>query len=256
MSWITPIGFLGLISIAILILIYILKPNYQKKVISTTFVWKLSLKYKKKRFPINRFRNLLIFICQVLALTAGALILAQPVLKAEDMNANTEKIFIIESSANMLAETSSKTRFERAVDEVISEVKTIVETEQGVVSVILADSTPTYLAQRADANTVEELYKELDALVSEDGLQCSYGSADVEGALSLAETVLRENSECEIVLYTATEYLEHKGITIENMAVDGEWNAAILDCKAKIEDNYYVFEAQVACYGAQNYVYG
>ena len=49
MSWLTPLGFLGLIGLLILLLIYILKPNYQNKFISSTFVWKLSLKYKKKR---------------------------------------------------------------------------------------------------------------------------------------------------------------------------------------------------------------
>ena len=58
----TPWGLLGLLGIAILILIYILKPNYQQKIISSTHIWKLSLKYRKKRIPINRFRNILIFI--------------------------------------------------------------------------------------------------------------------------------------------------------------------------------------------------
>ena len=44
MSWLTPLGFLGLIGLIALILIYIIKPNYQQKLISTTYIWKLSLK--------------------------------------------------------------------------------------------------------------------------------------------------------------------------------------------------------------------
>ena len=70
MSWLTPLGFLGFIGIAILILIYILKPNYQQKFISSTFVWELSLKYRRKKIPINKFKNILLFICQVLVITA------------------------------------------------------------------------------------------------------------------------------------------------------------------------------------------
>ena len=57
MSWLTPIGFLGLIGLLILIIIYIIKPNYQNKVISSTFVWRLSLKYKKKKIPISKLRS-------------------------------------------------------------------------------------------------------------------------------------------------------------------------------------------------------
>ena len=80
MSWLTPLGFLGLISILALIIIYIIKPNYENKFISSTFVWKLSLKYKKNKLPINKLRNVILFICQVLALTAASLIIAQPFL--------------------------------------------------------------------------------------------------------------------------------------------------------------------------------
>ena len=69
MTWLAPIGFLGLSGIIALIIIYIIKPNYQKKMVSSTFVWKLSLKYKKKRLPISRLNNVLIFLCQLLILT-------------------------------------------------------------------------------------------------------------------------------------------------------------------------------------------
>ena len=64
MTWLLPIGFLGLIGVALLIVIYIIKPNYQNKYVSTTFVWKLSLKYKKNRLPISRLNNIVTFICQ------------------------------------------------------------------------------------------------------------------------------------------------------------------------------------------------
>ena len=85
MSWLTPLGFLGLLGIVILIIIYILKPNYQQKFISSTFIWKLSLKYKKKRLPISKLRNLLLIICQILIITACACIFAKPILKNNEV---------------------------------------------------------------------------------------------------------------------------------------------------------------------------
>ena len=64
MSLLTPLGLLGLIGLIVLLIIYIIKPNYQNKVISSTFVWNLSLKYRKKKIPINKLRNILLIICR------------------------------------------------------------------------------------------------------------------------------------------------------------------------------------------------
>ena len=66
MSLLTPLGLLGLLGVIVLIIIYIIKPNYQSKFISSTFIWKLSLKYKKKKVPLSKLRNILLFICQLL----------------------------------------------------------------------------------------------------------------------------------------------------------------------------------------------
>ena len=38
MELLLPLGLLGLLGIVILIIIYILKPNYQQKVVSSTYV--------------------------------------------------------------------------------------------------------------------------------------------------------------------------------------------------------------------------
>lgn len=124
MNLLTPLGLLGLISIAVLILIYIIRPNYQQKVISSTYVWQLSLKYKKKRLPINRLRNIILIICQVLILASCAFILAQPIINEAVELERAEKVAILDASASMRVKegmalsgdsTVEDTRFERAV---------------------------------------------------------------------------------------------------------------------------------------------
>ena len=42
MKWLVPLGFLGLIGLIALLIIYLIKPNFQKKAVSSTYVWKLS----------------------------------------------------------------------------------------------------------------------------------------------------------------------------------------------------------------------
>lgn len=94
MNLLFPLGLLGLLGIAVLILIYILKPNYQQKIISSTYVWKLSLRYKRKRVPINRLRSILLLICQILIITSCAFILARPIIEAVQRNRSEEKIAV------------------------------------------------------------------------------------------------------------------------------------------------------------------
>ena len=78
MKLLIPWGLLGLIGIAILIIIYIIKPNYQQKFVSSTYVWRLSRKYKKKKLPTSRLIDILIIICQILIVAICSMILAKP----------------------------------------------------------------------------------------------------------------------------------------------------------------------------------
>ena len=248
MSWLAPLGLLGLISIIMLIIIYIIKPNYQNKMISSTFVWKMSLKYKKRRIPINKLNNILVFICQLLILTICALLLARPVIAEEKRGDESERIIVVDASANMLASTAEGTRFERAVAEARLLAEDTLE-NGGNVSIILADATPEFIVQRLGTENAEEVYDALDALVA-DGTRCTYGSSDVEGAIELAEEVLRYNYEAQIYFYTATEYVEDNGIFVVNVADETEWNAAVLGCTAELNNsNHYEINIDLGCYG-------
>lgn len=249
MSLLLPLGLLGLISIGVLILIYIIKPNYQQKFVSSTYIWKLSLKYKKKSLPINRIRNILILLCQILILVSCAMLLARPVLGGDKNHDSSENIVIIDASASMrVVNGSDETRFERALSRV-REFAEDTARKNGVLTVIVAGRDAEVLAQRVNTDNMSVLYDALDELlqIGKDG--CSYGAADIDGAFTFAGEVLNENPAANVILYTATEYLEHKDVKIVNVSEDGEWNAAILDCKASYVDNFFDITVDVGCYG-------
>lgn len=248
MSVLAPLGFLGLLGIAVLILIYLLKPNFQQKIVSSTYVWKLSLKYRKKKLPINRFRNILIFICQLLIITSCAFILAQPAVLAELPPEQVEKIAIIDASANMQAKSNNETRFERAVSQV-ERLADEVYNQNGLLTVILADTDASFLVQRAGAEMRGDVLDRLGELVLPTDSKCSYGSADVDGAMALAEEILQENAKAEVLFYTGTSYIFTGDVTVRDVSQGGEWNAAILDCRTVYEENSYTVEVDVACYG-------
>ena len=117
MNWLTPLGFLGALGIVALIIIYIIKPNFQNKRISSTFVWRMSLKYRKKSIPISKIQNLLIFLCQVLILATLTTMLAGPIIERAVGKDDDEVVIIVDASAGMRMREAGKTRFDRALTE-------------------------------------------------------------------------------------------------------------------------------------------
>lgn len=255
MSWLTPLGFLGLISIIALIIIYIIKPNYQNKQISSTFIWKLSLKYRKNKLPINKLRNIIIFLCQVLILTSASSILAQPFFKDEAPKAQ-EKVLIIDASASMMAKTGSTTRFEKAVLEAKDAVRTQLELEDGKVSVILATEKAYFLAQNESPEGRDRVLAALDQLITSKNVSevCTWGDSDVKGAIKLAEEITSVSESVEVVLFTDVKYIDAGRVTVVPVNDVNDLNVAILDVRAINDENYYRFEIDIASYGANDTV--
>ncbi len=249
MTLLAPLGLLGLIGIGVLILIYIIKPNYQQKYISSTYIWKLSLKYRKKKIPVSKLRNILLIVCQILILTACAAILAKPAQILRNQVEVREVIAILDSSASMRTSLDGETRFERAVDGVL-ELSEEVWAKEGIVSVIYAENKANFLAERTTAEYKPTLETELNGLLEGEDIACSYGSADVDGAMTLCEEVLFENPNAEIFLYTDKDYdYVPEGVSVKNVSEEAEWNAAILDAYTEYSDGYYTFYVELACYG-------
>lgn len=255
MSWLTPLGFLGLISILVLIIIYIIKPNYENKFISSTYVWKLSLKYKKNKIPINKLRNIILFLCQVLVLTMATLIIAQPFLDDGDKAAN-EKVIIIDASASMMAQTGGITRFEKAIYDVKDEIQEQLNIDDGKVTVILAAKTASYLIRSEGIESKTTINEELDNLLLKDIDEvCTWGKSDIQGAIALAEQITSISESVEVSLYTDTNYVDHGRIKINLVNDVSDVNIAILDVRAVKDDGQYRFEIDIVSYGRSDTVH-
>ena len=251
MKLLTPLGLLGLISIIILIIIYIIRPNFQQKMVSTTFMWKLSLKYRKKKIPTSKLRNILLILCQILILTACAFILAKPVTVTETLTDDKEFVVVLDSSASMRAVAQGETRFARAVNKII-DLSDDVYKKGGTMSVIIADSQPYFLAQRVGVDNRAFLEEKLQTILADEQF-CSYATSDMKGAISLCEKVIDENAKAQVYVYTDTEYdYVPEQIKVESVRCEEEgveWNLAILDAYTEMSDNYYRLIVDIACYG-------
>lgn len=249
MQLLIPLGLLGLLSIIMLIIIYIIKPNYLVRHVSSTYVWKLSLKYRRKKLPTSTIRNILLFLCQLLILTAIALILSKPALVYDTNRDESEVIAIIDSSASMYTKNNDgETRFSRALDRVVEQTDKLIS-GGGTASVILSDETPDFLGRQITLRNRSELTEALDSLRADENA-CSYGTANVEATMKLCEDILATNPAAKIYYYTDTAYsYVPSNVNIVSVADTDEWNAAVLGAETEFVDGSYVVTAQVACYG-------
>ena len=248
MSLLAPLGLLGLMGIIALIIIYIIKPNYQSKFITSTFVWRLSLKYKKKKIPLSTLRNILLFICQVAILTGAAFILARPIVGSDEPQEAADIILVIDASASMQTETRQETRLTRAANAALADARVAFENGKKV-SVILASETSRFLVQEATADNAELVYNALSDIVRFPEEYYTFGSADIKGAMAIAEQITAVKEDTAVTLYTDTTYLDTGKVNVYNVADTSEWNAAILDVRATVVENLYRVEIDVACYG-------
>lgn len=240
MRLLTPLGLIGLLGLVIWLVIYLLKPNYQNKYISSTYIWKLSLKYRKKNIPISKLRHILLLACQVLIISAAVFILANPVMVRPVEQKGPDKIIVLDGSASMRSEYDGITRYQRALDE-IRQLADDVIADNGTVTLITADTeSKLLLSDCKDSGTIGATL---------DGLACSYGIADVDGAMTIAFDALQDKQDAEVLFFTDTTYGNTGRVTVRNMSVDKEWNAAILDVRTEYAEGFYTFEVDVACYG-------
>ena len=205
-KFLIPLGLLGLLGIVALILIYIIKPNFQQKLISSTFIWRLSLKFKKKKIPLSRLRNILLIACQVLIITAIAAILAKTIHVLKEKATQPEVVLVIDSSASMRAGTEASTRYERAVEAAVRQAGETFDRD-GIVSVILAGNDNRFLVERAYADSRDRVVGDLRALLDGE-TECTYSSSDLSSAVALSDRILSINPSAKTYVYTDKTYAQ------------------------------------------------
>ncbi len=237
MRFLNPAGLWLLLGVPILIIIYLIKAQHEERSVSSTYIWKLSNRFMKKRLPIQRINKILLFILQLLMIITVALMVARPVIIK---GKSCEYIVIIDGSASMqIADEDGVTRFERAIESVKELGKNIEDGHK--VSVILATDNADYLIQSAD--TVNKL---TDALSS---AKAGLGGCDIEGAISKAEFLTEKKANVEIIFYTDCDYEESTNVNVVNLNKN-EWNVVIENVSVTTDETNTVVKGVVTSYNA------
>ncbi|MDE5565837.1 MAG: VWA domain-containing protein, partial [Anaeroplasmataceae bacterium] len=194
MSFLYPLGFLGLLGIPILILIYILKNKYTEQVISSTYIWNLSEKFLKNRKPISKLSGIISLILQILVVIAISIGIAHP--KFILANQARDYCFILDGSASMNTVQSGTTRLELGKEKIKDIIKNSVDGSKYTL-IHLGDS----------ARVIYQYVEDKDFAVSMvDGISKTDMSSSLVDCLSYAQNYYNENRTLQTYLVTDRNY--------------------------------------------------
>lgn len=238
MSFLYPLGLLGLIGIPIVIIIYILRSKFTELTVTSTYIWTLSERFFKKKNPLSGLTGIISLILQILMILFISLAIARPIFVVP--NSASEYCFVIDASGSMNYKDGVRTRFDMAKDYIAGEI-----------SSSKLGSSYTLISVSSEANVVYERLtdKKLATDMLRD-LECSDGTADNSSALAKAQTYFNENPSTITYFVTDNDYESHENVEIVNLGSQNTKNYAISDVDGGITEGRLVVSLNVISYAS------
>ena len=242
MSFLHPLGLLGLIGIPILIIVYLLKNRYTEQTVASTYLWRLSERFLKRRNPLSRITGIIGLILQLLLVATISLSVAHPIITLR--GAAYEYCFVLDASASMNMSADGKSRFDLAKDEIL-EVASAAKDGSKFTLVMVGETTEIILEKTDDVKRIS------DRLAA---LECSGCTISYTEAIGIAQGYFDENPSTKTYLVTDTDYETAENISVINVART-ENNVSIEDVKYVTSGKSTVtVSGKVLSYGADRVV--
>ena len=236
MNFMYPLGLLGLIGIPIVIIIYILRSKYNEQTVTSTYLWKLSEKFLKRKNPFSGLTGLISLILQILTITCISLAVAKPIIILP--NAAYDYCFILDASGSMNMQNGKKTRFELAKEEIVDIIKGAAD-----------GSTYSLISVSNTASTVFEEVANKDKAIETIGyLSVSNDTYEYADILSTAQKRFDANTSSILYLVTDKNYVEHANIEVIDVSGENEENYAIFDVTYSQSGGKLTVQANVIAY--------
>jgi len=191
MQFLHPFYFLLSIFIAVFILFYFFRKQYEEKIVSANFLWEQALNEWQASPWLKKLQQNLLFWLQLIALLLLMLALVRP-FWVEDVLKGEHIIMIIDSSATMSAAYENSTRFAEAKKEALELADKLGGQE---VTLIKTGEKPEILSSReSDPQTIKRALEEVSL---------SYKHEEMNDALNLASS-LSAGKEAAVYIFSDT----------------------------------------------------
>ncbi len=238
MRFLYPAGLWALMGVPLLILVYLFKPKHEDRIVSSTFLWKLSERFRKKQIPAQRLKKILVFLLQLLMIITGSLLIAQPRIALK--GAGVDYIAILDVSGSMrITGEDGVSRFDNARQSILDYAKRL--DFGSAMTVLTADAETARLAERTQS------FEEVRSAVSR--AVCGWGNGDITSAMAAAQALVWAHPNAQVYLYTDKDYAETERVTVVNVATTNEWNVAITGMTAALSGTGTTFTSTIVSYG-------
>lgn len=217
MSFLYPLGLLGLIGVPVLIIIYIIKNKYTEQTVSSTYLWLLSERFLKKKRPISKLSGIVSLILQILIVIAISLSIAQPSFVIP--GGAGEYCFILDASGSMNTVQDGKTRFDTAKSEIGSMIRSAPNGSRYTLIYVGNGTTRVLYERSSDKDIALDLLDE--TTVTDAASSCVY-------ALGFVQNYYNENGALNAYLMTDRAYETDGTIEVVNVAKEETDNFAVL----------------------------
>lgn len=236
MEWLLPAGAWAFASVLAVIALYLLRRKATRHEVPSLYLWRRTQAAQEASKPFQMLRKNWLLILQLLLVILLSTSLLRPALTG---GLHGEMVLIVDVSASMQAEANGKSRVELAVEDALRLVDGMQEGD--AVTVLTAGSAVGQIITRsADKQKVKAA---LSALKAENG------TADMEGAVSLAQAMGRDIPGLSIVVYTDSNLSLEEGVTVRPVGTGAE-NRAILSLSCTRQEDGLRGFARIANYGA------
>ena len=224
MTFLYPLGLLGLIGVPLLILIYILRSKYNEQTVPSTYLWTLSEKFFKRRNPLSGLTGIISLILQILTVIFVSLALARPIFIVPE--SASEYCFVLDATGSMNTKSGLKSDFDRAKDYI----------EDAIDDARLGSSF-TLIVHSSEGSVVYERLtdkKMAKEMLSE--IECTDGSAEYSGTISKVQSYFNDNSSTLVYFVTDKNFESTKNVEIVNISSDNVVNYALGDVSGNLTD--------------------
>ena len=116
MNFFNPWGFLGLLGVPLILLMYILKDKHKQIKVPSTFLWKKTINNFESKKPWQKLMKNIIMFLQIMTIIFISFALANPYIT--NNNSSAHYIFVLDTSASMSTLDRTQTRLEYSKNEI------------------------------------------------------------------------------------------------------------------------------------------
>lgn len=198
MGFFNPLGFLALLGIPAILIMYMLKEKHKEVKVSSTMLWQKAVLSTLSKKPWQKLRNNILMIIQIIAVILLALALSKPYIIGGDKASHY--IIVMDNSSSMGATDLKPTRLDYAK----SEAKKLIDNadRDTYFTIISAGKNPVTLLENTQGkDSAKRVLNNIDLTLEK---------ADTYSAVELIKT-LKNNNDGNVYIFTDT-YFDTEGI--------------------------------------------